>query len=764
MNRRNWKDKITNPNFQPSNNKFNNNPQDIQNPFAKKSKLQENPPPNQNVTKTVLLKLKQARSSGIINLANLHMTEIPPEVFDPNVTIPDLNWWEMVDITKLDASNNNLSENSFDNEQRNLALLSYLTSLRFSNNNFSYLPDSLYTLSNLKLLDMSCNKISFLNPSGLKSLCSLVELNLSKNDITCIPEEIKYLTYLEVVNLSTNKIAELPNGFGALFRLKKIYLDNNAIQSINQEVFVNMVNLEELYIFKNRIESLSSNNFSSFLDNLKNLKFLDAHSNYITFLKFNYELPKLDSLLVSYNQINRIEGIDKCPNLTNLDVNNNKIEQFPKEILSLQNLNTLNIQNNSINDLPPTLGLMNNLVRLNIEGNPLKRLVSKMKSANTEQIKKYLKTRITDKDLENTPMKKTDLYDVNMTPSKQNISTFISNATLTMSSCELTNLPVDDIKNYIRKNTLDKLVFSNNKLDNIYPFESVLHIFQSLKEINLSNNSITKFPLFILSLPNLVTLNVSKNKISNFPSEQFTNENIHDLKCSLVYFDISFNQLTSMPDIIGLYTNISTVILANNRISHINNISNMKLEKLDTLNLGNNKIERLPCKLYKNIPNVKVLIFENNNLKDIPTDTCLLFNLNVINFYGNAIKKIRSEYLLNAQGLLTYLKKLHSYDNEDYAYEESKTYKTDNSVPNTNSSNKMGNVGYQNNFNQAFCNNNNSITSSNQLSVQEQINKINEEIAVVEESLQQPNIQMFKKNDLRKQLHALMRQRANLLK
>ena len=101
MNRRNWKDKITNPNFQPSNNKFNNNPQDIQNPFAKKSKLQENPPPNQNVTKTVLLKLKQARSSGIINLANLHMTEIPPEVFDPNVTIPDLNWWEMVDITKI---------------------------------------------------------------------------------------------------------------------------------------------------------------------------------------------------------------------------------------------------------------------------------------------------------------------------------------------------------------------------------------------------------------------------------------------------------------------------------------------------------------------------------------------------------------------------------------------------------------------------------------------------------------------------------------
>lgn len=765
MNRRNWRDKITNPNFKQNPNQGGyTNPQDIQNPFVKRPKLQTNEPPsNQNVSKTVLLKLKQARTNGTINLANLHLNEIPPEVFDPNVNIPDVNWWEMVDITKLDASNNNLSENSFDDEQKNLALLSYLISLRLSNNNFTYLPNSLYTLSNLKLLDVSGNKITYLNANAIKSLCSLVELDISKNELTSIPEEIQHLTYLEVLNLSTNKLVDLPRGLGFLFRMKKLYIDNNSLQVINPDVFVNMSALEELYIFKNRIESLSKNITSSFLDNLKNLKFLDAHSNYITYIKINYELPQLDSLLLSYNQITKIEGIEKCINLTNLDVNNNKIEQFPKDILSLQKLNTLNIQNNSINELPPTLGLMNSLIRLNIEGNPLKRLVSKMKNANTEQIKKYLKTRITDKDLEETPMKKKDFYDIDTTVSKQNISAFITNTTLNMTKNELNALPIEDFKNYIRKNTLDTIDFSFNKIIDLYPIENILPIIQSLKELNLSNNNIDKFPLCILSLPNLITLNISHNKIAYFPYERFTNDNIKELRCSLVYFDISFNQLTNVPDTIGLYTNLSTFLANNNYITNINNMCNMKLEKLDTINFGNNKIERLPNKLYKSIPNAKVFIFENNNLKDIPTDFCLLFNLNVINFYGNAIKKIRSDLLLNAQGMLAYLKRFHNYDQEDHAYEESKTYKTDiNKMVIDDDYSKKPQI--RQSMNNSITRPGNSITSTNGTNIQEQIDKINQEIGVIEANLQQPNLAMFKKNDLRKQLHALIRQRANLLK
>ena len=107
---------------------------------------------SRNQSKSMFLKVKQARTNGTVNISNMHLTEIPFEVFDPNVNIPNVNWWEMVDITSLDASNNNLSENSFIDQQHNLSSLSYLNILKFANNNFTCVPDSLFGLSNLKIL------------------------------------------------------------------------------------------------------------------------------------------------------------------------------------------------------------------------------------------------------------------------------------------------------------------------------------------------------------------------------------------------------------------------------------------------------------------------------------------------------------------------------------------------------------------------------------------------------------------------------------
>ena len=95
----------------------------------------------------MLMKLKQARTNGTIDISNMKLNEIPPEIFDPNVEIDGINWWEMVDINKLDASNNFLSENSFNDDNQSLSTMNYLIQLRFSNNQFSKLPISLYSLN-----------------------------------------------------------------------------------------------------------------------------------------------------------------------------------------------------------------------------------------------------------------------------------------------------------------------------------------------------------------------------------------------------------------------------------------------------------------------------------------------------------------------------------------------------------------------------------------------------------------------------------------
>ena len=896
MNRRNLAQKITNPNFRKAfNPNFKNNQNEEnayqiyenrritpltnqeeanKNPFGKKK--QPEPTPAQKSNKIMLMKLKQARTNGTIDISNMKLNEIPPEIFDPNVEIDGINWWEMVDINKLDASNNFLSENSFNDDNQSLSTMNYLIQLRFSNNQFSKLPISLYSLNNLKLLDMSNNKINYIDNEKFRALNSLVEIDFSKNKLREIPDSIQYLSYLEIAKFSNNEILNVPNGMGALTRLKRLYLDNNSIQFLPPQVFNNMVALEELYLFKNRLESVNFNNNINLFDNMKHLKFLDLHSNNLTYFGLFKEMFALDSLLLSYNHISKIEGINNCLNLTNLDLNNNKIANFPKDILLLKKLSTLNLQNNDLNEIPNALGLMNSLVRLNIEGNPLIRLVGKMRNCSTEELKNYLKTRITDQDLEGTNMNKNDLYDVNLND-KEPLVSFINNKTLMMNNKKITELPIEEFQNSIQKNTLDKIDFSQNQIENIFSFQYILNLIQSLSDLNLSQNLIDKFPISILSLPNLKILNISKNRIYKFPYDDLTSTNISDLKCSLIFLDASFNRFDKIPDVTGFFTSLSTLNLSNNKIRSIDNILNMKFSNLDTFNVSDNQIGGIPNKMYKSIPNVKTILFANNNLRDIPSDICLLNNVNSVNFYGNPIKRIRNEVLSNATSLMNYLRKIHSYDNEDKQYENSRKGNNNFSQPmdnyqinqpqinnmninnnlnqgynqnriqydygqninnnmnneynqgfrrhinrdnqynnnnnnfnnnNLNNYNNFNNINYSNNYNNFnennnyynnnnnyYYNNNNNNSNNNynnnyynkknfdnnynnnlnndippqdninfNAGTQRGIEQINFEINQIESELNTPNLPQFKKTDLRKQLHALIRERAKIMK
>ena len=842
--KRPFEDKITNPNFRRKinvsntgsiisqnenpyedyNNKkissLNKNPNAFNDPFgSNKKKLEKmKETPIQKTNKIILNKLKQARQTGTIDISNLKLEIIPKEVFDPNVDLEGINWWEMVDINKLDASNNLLSENSFNDEEYNLSLMSYLISLRFSNNKFNYIPKSLYQLSNLKLLDVSGNNISEIDNNLLKGLSSLVELDLSKNKIKFIPKSIQFLVFLEVLNISNNQLLEIPEEFGVLTRLKKLFLNENAIQFLPKNIFSKMIGLEEIYLYKNRLENVCDS-LSSIFDNMKHLKFLDIHSNYLTIFNIFTEMPILDSLLLSYNQIQEIKGLDKCFNLTNLDLNNNKIVEFPEDILKLKKLSTLNLQNNDLNSIPNTLGLMNNLIRLNIEGNPLKRLIGKMRNCTTEELKNYLKSRITEKDLVNTPMTKEDLYDINDNNDNLNniILHNIYNNGLFMKEMNLKNIPIEEMQNCIQKNSLNKIDFSSNQINDINNLIYVLNRIESISELNLSNNLIDSFPIIILSLPNLSILNISRNKITRFPYDEFTSTNLSQIKCNLTSLDISFNYLKNFPDILGLFQNLSNLNLSNNNIIFIDNILNMKLIELDILNLSDNKIENLPNKLYKVIPKLKTFLISNNNLRDIPSDICLLKNLNNINFYGNQIRRLRNDAMTSATALLNYLRKVHIFDDEDKIND----IRENNNINNNDSlqQNQINNFGsnnnnirqksgyknmnmpsyhnthgydnynqyknqsynnneiYNNNYNQIefnqniknnqqyFDNKNNNEEYNQKININMRtLDDVNKDIAKLEEEMSIPTLPQYQKAVLRKKYHSLLVERSKYLK
>jgi len=99
-------------------------------------------------------------------------------------------------------------------------------------------------------------------------------------------------------------------------------------------------------------------------------------------------------LNLAFNVIETIGNLERAPNLTVLDLHNNKLDEFPLSAIDLKQLKTLKVSNNNLSDINPRISMMPNLVRINIEGNPLKCIKSTMRNAGAEQLKKYLRMRL----------------------------------------------------------------------------------------------------------------------------------------------------------------------------------------------------------------------------------------------------------------------------------------------------------------------------------------------------------------------------------
>lgn len=103
----------------------------------------------------------------------------------------------------------------------------------------------------LKIANFSRNSIaSFPKQLGtdLKTyppiIDTLVELDLSSNELESLPDEICLLINLRKLKLEGNRIARLPNSFPALYKLEKLYLNNNELS----ELPLDMANMSSLKV------------------------------------------------------------------------------------------------------------------------------------------------------------------------------------------------------------------------------------------------------------------------------------------------------------------------------------------------------------------------------------------------------------------------------------------------------------------------------------------------------------------------------------
>jgi Leucine-rich repeat (LRR) protein len=98
-----------------------------------------------------------------------------------------------------------------------------------------------------------------------------------------------------------------------------------------------MTSLTELSIGKNKLTDVEDDALSS----LTNLVTLDLHLNAFTMFSQVPNSPKLDQILLGYNQLTDIQNLDRAPSVTVLDLSNNKLDTLPDSVCQLYNLKTL---------------------------------------------------------------------------------------------------------------------------------------------------------------------------------------------------------------------------------------------------------------------------------------------------------------------------------------------------------------------------------------------------------------------------------------
>ena len=93
-----------------------------------------------------------------------------------------------------------------------------------------------------------------------------------------------------------------------------------------------MIGLTELSIAKNKLHDVQDDA----LMNLKHLVSLDLHQNQFDTFGSIPNSKVLDSIMLAFNRIDKLNNLDRAPNMTILDLHNNKLEHLPEEICDLR--------------------------------------------------------------------------------------------------------------------------------------------------------------------------------------------------------------------------------------------------------------------------------------------------------------------------------------------------------------------------------------------------------------------------------------------
>ncbi|KAL8178486.1 UNVERIFIED_CONTAM: hypothetical protein K2H54_048867 [Gekko kuhli] len=437
--------------------------------------------------------------------------------------------------------------------------LENLQKLNVSHNKLKDIPEKLTQLKHLRSLFLEHNELSHL-PDEFGQLVSLEELDVSNNHIASIPVSFASLTSLVHLNLACNKLRSLPTEISAMKNLRQLDCTKNYLETIPPEL-ASMASLEQLYLRRNKLHYLPS------LPSCKLLKELHVGENQIEVLTAEH-LKHLNSLCV-------------------LELRDNKLKALPDEITLLQGLERLDLSNNDISRLPYKLGNLPQLKFLALEGNPLRTIRRDVLQKGTQEILKYLRSKIQDDDEISSNGELSVTAMTLPSQSKINLHAITALKTLDYSEKQATVIP-EDVFNTVGSNPVTTVNFSRNHLTEIP--ERIVELKNSVCDINFGFNKLSSVSRELCMLHRLTHLDFRNNILMSLPEEIET-------LARLQIINLAFNRFKVFPDVLYRIPTLETILLANNQIGSLDPLQIKNMDSLVTLDLQNNDLLQVPPEL-----------------------------------------------------------------------------------------------------------------------------------------------------------------------
>ncbi|KAJ3646336.1 hypothetical protein Zmor_023928 [Zophobas morio] len=186
----------------------------------------------------------------------------------------------------------------------------------------------LYGHRHLRYLNLYGNNISEISDYMFTRIYLLKEVYLKNNNIQHLGREIFQNRTLSVVDLSRNRIQTITTCFYKS-KIKWLLLNHNKINFIGFEPFP--PNLEQLELNDNLLESIEDEHFR----NLRRLKELYLENNRLTTVPNIVDLKKIQFLHFAYNNIQEVHfRFDQLPKLEFLDLGFNSIHNVTTDVFT----------------------------------------------------------------------------------------------------------------------------------------------------------------------------------------------------------------------------------------------------------------------------------------------------------------------------------------------------------------------------------------------------------------------------------------------